>query len=105
MSKLTDVLSRVEKEKHVVECHVGSRTIRFETGEVAKQAGGAVLVSSGETVVLVTVCASPMPRLAQVVVLAVPPFWLARLITCASIFFLPSVFSSYQKAAHCQAAF
>lgn len=62
MSKLTDVLSRVEKEKHVVECHVGSRTIRFETGEVAKQAGGAVLVSSGETVVLVTVCASPMPR-------------------------------------------
>ena len=45
MIKLTDVLSRVEKEKHVVECHVGSRTIRFETGEVAKQAGGAVLVS------------------------------------------------------------
>ena len=32
-------------------------------------------------------CASPMPRLAQVVVLAVPPFWLARLITCASIFY------------------
>lgn len=50
-------------------------------------------------------CASPMPRLAQVVVLAVPPFWLARLITYASVFFLPSVFSSYQKAAHCQAAF
>ena len=62
MSKLTDVLSKVNENKHVVECQVGNRTIRFESGEVAKQAGGAVVVSSGETVVIVTVCASPMPR-------------------------------------------
>ncbi|MBQ7529328.1 polyribonucleotide nucleotidyltransferase [bacterium] len=62
MSKLTDVLAEVAKNKHVVECQVGGRTIRFETGEVAKQAGGAVLVTSGETTVLVTACATPQPR-------------------------------------------
>ena len=62
MSKLTDVLAGVAANKHVVECEIGDRVIRMETGELAKQAGGAVLVSSGETSVLVTVCASPQPR-------------------------------------------
>ena len=38
------------------EVHVGSRTIILETGKLAKQADGAVLVRSGDTVVLVTAC-------------------------------------------------
>jgi len=35
---------------------VGDKTITIETGRIAKQAAGAVLVSSGDTMVLVTVC-------------------------------------------------
>ena len=33
---------------------VGDRTITIETGKWAKQAGGAVVVTMGETMVLVT---------------------------------------------------
>ena len=40
--------------KEVVEVEVGGRKFRLETGEMAKQASGAVLASYGETVVLVT---------------------------------------------------
>ena len=32
----------------------GSHTVTFETGEIARQASGAVMVSMGDTVVLVT---------------------------------------------------
>ncbi|HEY4255010.1 MAG TPA: polyribonucleotide nucleotidyltransferase, partial [Chlamydiales bacterium] len=38
---------------------VGNKTITFETGKIARQAGGSVLVRSGDTVVLSTACASP----------------------------------------------
>jgi len=38
------------------EVRIGSRTISFETGKLAKQADGSVLVRSGDTVVLVTAC-------------------------------------------------
>jgi polyribonucleotide nucleotidyltransferase len=41
---------------------LGSRTISIETGKLAKQADGAVLVRSGDTVVLVTACHSAAPR-------------------------------------------
>ena len=41
-------------EKFVVEREIGGTVLRMETGELAKQAGGAVLVTYGETVVLVT---------------------------------------------------
>ncbi|MCS6856727.1 MAG: polyribonucleotide nucleotidyltransferase [Sandaracinaceae bacterium] len=41
---------------------VGDRLVTIETGRIAKQAHGAVLVSSGETIVLVTVCGSTEPR-------------------------------------------
>ncbi|MBF0440768.1 MAG: polyribonucleotide nucleotidyltransferase [Oligoflexales bacterium] len=41
--------------KHV---NVGGKTIQFEFNKFAKQANGAVMVSSGETQVLVTVCAN-----------------------------------------------
>jgi polyribonucleotide nucleotidyltransferase len=40
--------------KEKVEIEVGGRRLSLETGEMAKQASGAVLVSYGETVVLVT---------------------------------------------------
>src|SRR4026209_1851143 len=38
------------------EIRIGSRTISIETGKLAKQADGAVLVRSGDTMVLVTAC-------------------------------------------------
>ncbi|MBI2187899.1 MAG: polyribonucleotide nucleotidyltransferase [Acidobacteria bacterium] len=41
---------------------VGSRTITLETGKLAKQADGAVLVRSGDTVVLVTACRAASAR-------------------------------------------
>ena len=41
---------------------VGGRTISIETGRMAKQADGAVLVRSGDAVVLVTACAAATPR-------------------------------------------
>jgi polyribonucleotide nucleotidyltransferase len=40
--------------KEIVEIEVGGRRFKVETGEMAKQASGAVLASYGETVVLVT---------------------------------------------------
>src|SRR6202048_1029312 len=40
----------------------GGKTISFETGRMAKQASGAALVTTGETVVLATAVASPDPR-------------------------------------------
>src|SRR6187397_1940740 len=44
------------------EIRVGSRTISLETGKLAKQAHGAVVVRSGDTVVLVTACRAANPR-------------------------------------------
>ena len=44
------------------EISVGGRTLSIETGRLAKQADGAVLVRSGDTVVLVTACAAPSAR-------------------------------------------
>ncbi len=41
---------------------LGGRTLSIETGRLAKQAQGAVLVRYGDTVVLVTSCISPGPR-------------------------------------------
>jgi polyribonucleotide nucleotidyltransferase len=40
----------------------GGKSISFETGQVARQAHGSVLVRTGETVVLATACANPEPR-------------------------------------------
>jgi len=41
---------------------IAGRTLKIETGRMAKQANGAVLVSYGDTVVLVTACVSKEPR-------------------------------------------
>ena len=44
------------------EVSVGQGSIRFETGKLAKQAGGSVIVRSGDSVVLVTACRAASPR-------------------------------------------
>jgi len=40
--------------KHTVQVEVGGRSLSLETGEVARQAGGSVLMRYGDTVVVVT---------------------------------------------------
>src|ERR1700683_1690268 len=48
---------------HSVEVDLGGgRVITIETGKMAKQDNGAVVVRSGETVVLVTACTGPDPQ-------------------------------------------
>jgi polyribonucleotide nucleotidyltransferase len=47
---------------HTTGCTVSGKVIEFETGRLAKQASGAVLVRSGETVVLVTAVAEKQGR-------------------------------------------
>ena len=47
---------------HHVSCSFGPKTLTLETGRLARQADGAVLVSYGETRVLVTVCSAPEPK-------------------------------------------
>ncbi|MCX9156955.1 polyribonucleotide nucleotidyltransferase [Niveibacterium sp. 24ML] len=43
----------------------GSQTVTLETGEIARQAHGAVMVSMDDTVVLATVCAAKNPKPGQ----------------------------------------
>lgn len=45
--------------KTSITCSLGAHNISFETGLLAKQADGSVVVRSGDTVVLVTACAAP----------------------------------------------
>jgi len=44
------------------EVRIGSRTISLETGKLAKQADGSVIIRSGDTVVLVTACRAANAR-------------------------------------------
>src|SRR3954464_8328637 len=44
------------------EVQIGSRTLSLETGKLAKQADGSVIVRSGDTVVLVSACHAASPR-------------------------------------------
>ena len=46
----------------VLELDVGGKPMRFETGKVAKQAGGACTVAYGDSLVLVTMCNTDEPR-------------------------------------------
>ncbi|MBM3811441.1 MAG: polyribonucleotide nucleotidyltransferase [Acidimicrobiia bacterium] len=48
--------------QHSVQVDLDGRTITFETGKLAKQANGAVVVRSGDSVVLVTACANAEPK-------------------------------------------
>jgi polyribonucleotide nucleotidyltransferase len=47
---------------HTRNISVSGRSISIETGRLAKQADGAVIVRSGDTMVLVTACTAPNPR-------------------------------------------
>ena len=47
---------------HTREVTIGGKTIRFETGKLAKQAGGSVIVRLGDSVVLVTACRAANER-------------------------------------------
>src|SRR6267154_4890858 len=47
---------------HTRELHVGQNTLRLETGKLAKQAHGAVVVRFGDSVVLVSACRAANPR-------------------------------------------
>jgi polyribonucleotide nucleotidyltransferase len=44
------------------EITIGNKALRFETGKLAKQAGGSVLVRCGDSVVLVTACRAANAR-------------------------------------------
>tara|TARA_Y100000588_G_scaffold392802_1_gene506083 strand:+ start:14199 stop:16388 length:2190 start_codon:yes stop_codon:yes gene_type:complete len=48
--------------KQTVEIELGGRSLQLETGSWAKQAGGSVIVASGDTRVLVTATCSDSPR-------------------------------------------
>jgi len=47
---------------HTVEIDLDGRKLFLETGKLAKQANGAVVVRSGDSVVLVTACAADEPK-------------------------------------------
>jgi polyribonucleotide nucleotidyltransferase len=47
---------------HRQEAVIGGRVMSIETGRVAEQSNGAVLVRYGETVILATVVGSDQPR-------------------------------------------
>ena len=51
--------------KIVKEFQWGQHKVRLETGEVARQAGGAVIVDIEDTVVLATVVAAKSPKAGQ----------------------------------------
>src|SRR5437899_10804381 len=44
------------------ELSIGQQTLRLETGKLAKQAGGSVIVRYGDSVVLVTACRAANAR-------------------------------------------
>src|SRR5262249_43195830 len=47
---------------HTREVQIGQSTLRLETGKLAKQAGGSVMVRYGDSVVLVTACRAASAR-------------------------------------------
>src|SRR3990167_2850954 len=48
-------------KKKTISVSVGNKTLKFETGKVARQAGGSILLHCGETVVFASACASEKP--------------------------------------------
>lgn len=51
----------MHREKKSISVMVDGKEITFETGKIATQAGGAVLVTCGETIVFSTACQAPEP--------------------------------------------
>lgn len=46
-------------QREIITVNVGEQKISFETGKIARQANGSVIVKCGETLVLCTACAAP----------------------------------------------
>lgn len=46
-------------DKHVIKVKVGANELIFETGQIARQANGAILLRCNDTVVFSTACAAP----------------------------------------------
>lgn len=51
----------MEFNRKSISVSIGGRNISFETGKIARQAGGAVLVRSGDTMLLATACSAAPP--------------------------------------------
>ncbi|NGX38403.1 MAG: Polyribonucleotide nucleotidyltransferase [Chlamydiae bacterium] len=49
--------------KESINVSVGGRELTFETGKIARQANGSVILRSGDTMILATACASDTPLL------------------------------------------
>ena len=49
-------------KREVIKVTIGGQDIIFETGKIARQANGAVLVRCGDTIVFSTACAAPIRR-------------------------------------------
>ena len=47
---------------HTFEIDLDGRKLTIETGKIAKQASGSVVVRWGESVVLVSACTAPKPK-------------------------------------------
>jgi len=54
-----------EHMEHTFEINLGGHKVTIETGKLAKQANGSVVVRSGDSVVLVTACANENPKPGQ----------------------------------------
>ena len=50
---------------NTVEVDLGGKTLKLETGRIARQADGAVLATYGETIVLATVVGAASPKEGQ----------------------------------------
>ena len=48
-------------KKETITVPVGDKTLTFETGKIARQANGSVVVQCGETFVMSSACAAPQP--------------------------------------------
>ena len=48
-------------DKHSISVSVGGREITFETGKIARQANGSVILRSGDTMLMASACASSEP--------------------------------------------
>ena len=48
-------------EQHRKQVSIAGKDIIFETGKIARQAGGSVLLRSGDTILLATACGAPPP--------------------------------------------
>ena len=46
-------------KRETITISVGNKTLKFETGKVARQANGSIMLHCGDTVVFASACAAP----------------------------------------------